>query len=131
MPKLRLLCVNRLSRELDVENAAIVWERARRTNEEWLMRRAAQFCLAHWGRVVRTEGFKSLSRHSLIELCEVSDTEGRILTGPELEMVGTWGPDALGLNQDSKRSQLALGNNAAADEAEDYDGDELEVMEIS
>lgn len=67
MPKLRLLCVNRLSRELDVDNAAIVWERAGRTNEHWLMRRAAQFCLTHWGRVVRTEGFKSLSRQSLIE----------------------------------------------------------------
>jgi len=129
MPKLRLLCVNRLSRELDVENAAVVWERAGRTNEEWLMRRAAQFCLAHWGRIVRTDGFKSLSKQSLIELCEVADTEGRIITGSELEMVGVWGTDALGLNRDLKRQQLALGN-AGMDE-DDYDGEDLEGMEIS
>lgn len=130
MPKLRLLCVNRLSRELDVENAAIVWERAGRTNEEWLMRRAAQFCLANWGRVVRTDGFKSLSRQSLIELCEVADTEGRIVTGQELEMVGTWGTETLGLNRDPKRQQLALGNGPG-DEGDDYDGDDVEGMEIS
>lgn len=129
MPKLRLLCVNRLSRELDVENAAIVWERAGRTNEEWLMRRAAQFCLAHWGRIVRTDGFKSLSRQSLIELCEVADTEGRIITGSELEMVGLWGTDALGSNRDPKRQQLVLGNAAIDDD--DYDGEDLEGMEIS
>lgn len=133
MPKLRLLCVNRLSRELDVENAAIIWERAGRTNEEWLMRRAAQFCLANWGRIVRTEGFKSLSRQSLMELCEVADTEGRVVTGAELEIVGTWGPDALySVSHDPKRSQLALGNGAV-DNVDDYDDDVIEVegMEIT
>ena len=133
MPKLRLLCVNRLSRELDVENAAIIWERAGRTNEEWLMRRAAQFCLANWGRIVRTEGFKSLSRQSLMELCEVADTEGRVVTGAELEIIGTWGPDALySVSHDPKRSQLALGNGAV-DNVDDYDDDVIEVegMEIT
>ena len=130
MPKLRLLCVNRISRELDIENAAIVWERAGRTNEEWLMRRAAQFCLAHWGRIVRTEGFKSLSKQSLVELCEMADTEGRIVTGAELDIVGTWGVDALGMNRDPKRSQPALGNSAV-DDGDDYDGDDIEGMEIS
>ncbi|KAI9932082.1 Kelch domain containing [Aspergillus wentii] len=130
MPKLRLLCVNRLSRELDVENAAIIWERAGRTNEEWLMRRAAQFCLTHWGRVVRTEGFRSLSRQSLIELCEVVDMEGRILAGPELEMVGALGPDGLGAGQTSKRPRLALGNSTV-DEMDEYEGDDVEGMEIS
>ncbi|KAJ5901730.1 hypothetical protein N7495_002258 [Penicillium taxi] len=87
MPKLRLLCVHRLTRELDVENAAIVWERSRRSNEHMLMCRAASFCLTHWGRVVRTEGFKSLTRSELLDLCELPDTEGRIIEGPELEMV--------------------------------------------
>ncbi|EAU39334.1 conserved hypothetical protein [Aspergillus terreus NIH2624] len=129
MPKLRLLCVNRLSRELDVENAAIIWERAGRTNEEWLMRRAAQFCLSHWGRVVRTDGFKTLSRQSLIELCEVVDMEGRIVAGPELELVGAFGTEALG-GRDAKRSQLALGG-PLADEAEEVEGDEMEGMEMS
>ncbi|KAL4917843.1 hypothetical protein BDW62DRAFT_75774 [Aspergillus aurantiobrunneus] len=124
LPRLRLLCVNRLGRELDVENAAIIWDRAGRTNEEWLMRRAAQFCLNHWGRVVRTDGFKSLSRQSLIDLCEVVDMEGRIIAGPELELVGTLGAgDGLGSGRDLKRSQLALNGGA-------LDGDEVYTDEM-
>ena len=91
MPKLRLLCVHRLSREIDVEHAAIVWERAGRTDEEWLKHRAARFCLTHWGRVVRTEGFKTLSRQSLMELCEVVDMEGRVVGGEELDAAGGYG----------------------------------------
>ncbi|KAE8151021.1 hypothetical protein BDV25DRAFT_129115 [Aspergillus avenaceus] len=130
MPKLRVLCVNRLSRELDVENAAIIWERAGRTNEEWLMRRAAQFCLNHWGRVVRTEGFKSLSRQSLIELCEVVDMEGRIVAGPELEMVGALTAEGLGSGRESKRSQIGL-SGAMTDDVDDLEGDEMEGMEMS
>ncbi|KAL8744958.1 MAG: hypothetical protein Q9190_002846, partial [Brigantiaea leucoxantha] len=51
MPRLRLLCLHRLSRELDVEHAAVVWERAGTAGEEWLRRRAASYCLTHWGRV--------------------------------------------------------------------------------
>ncbi|KIV95734.1 hypothetical protein PV10_03354 [Exophiala mesophila] len=85
MPKLRLLCVNRLSREIDVDHAAIIWERARRTDEEWLEERAAKFCLTNWGRVVRTEAFRGLSRHSLMELCEMVDMEGRVVGGEELD----------------------------------------------
>ena len=88
MPKLRLLCVHRLNREIDVEHAAIVWERAGRTEEEWLKARAARYCLTHWGRVVRTEAFKSMSRQSLMELCEVVDTEGRVVGGEELDAAG-------------------------------------------
>ncbi|KAJ6156306.1 hypothetical protein N7497_005191 [Penicillium chrysogenum] len=125
MPKLRLLCVNRLSQELDVDNAAIVWERAGRTNEHWLMRRAAQFCLTYWGRVVRTDGFKSLSHRSLIQLCEVVDTEGRVFAGPELEMV-TFGADGLG--DRDKGSRMRLGSTA--DEMSEVDPDD-EGMEIS
>lgn len=127
MPKLRLLCVNRLSRELDVDNAAIVWERAGRTNEHWLMRRAAQFCLTNWGRVVRTDGFKSLSRRSLIELCEGVDTEARIIAGPELEMVGALGADGQ-CDRDSKGARLRLGSTT--DDLSEIDGDD-EIMELS
>jgi hypothetical protein len=129
MPKLRLLCVNRLSRELDVENAAIIWERAGRTNEDWLMRRAAQFCLSHWGRVVRTDGFKSLSRQSLIELCEVVDMEGRIVAGPELELVGALGAEGLDLSRDTKRSRPSVGG-AMTDDVDDLEGDDVDGMEI-
>lgn len=128
MPKLRLLCVNRLSRELDIENAAIIWERAGRTNEEWLRRRAAQFCLTNWGRIVRTAGFKSLNRQSLIELCEVVDTEGRIVAGPELEIVGALGSDGLTLDR-SKRPRLTV--NSLVDDMDDFDGEEEDGMELS
>ena len=88
MPKLRLLCVNRLAREIDVENAAVIWESSGRTDEEWLRGRAARFCMGNWGRVVRTEGFKNLPRGSLMELCEVVDTEGRVIGGDELDEGG-------------------------------------------
>ncbi|OAL26668.1 hypothetical protein AYO20_10009 [Fonsecaea nubica] len=85
MPKLRLLCVNRLSREIDIEHAAVIWERAGRTEEEWLKQRAARFCMMNFGRIVRTEGFRSLSRQSLMELCEVVGTEGRVVDGDEMD----------------------------------------------
>ncbi|KAL2824165.1 hypothetical protein BDW59DRAFT_89068 [Aspergillus cavernicola] len=128
MPRLRLLCVNRLGRELAVENAAIIWDRAGRTNEEWLMRRAAQFCLNNWGRIVRTDGFKSLSRQSLIGLCEVVDMEGRIIAGPELELVGSLGADdGLSLGRDSKWSQLTI--NGVAVDGEEAEADEMDGVE--
>ncbi|KAI9885341.1 MAG: ubiquitin-protein transferase activating protein [Watsoniomyces obsoletus] len=88
VPALRLRCVHRLGRELEVEHAAVVWERARTAGEDWLRRRAASFCLKHWGRVVRTEAFRTLDRNALGELCEEIDTEGRVVGGSELEAVG-------------------------------------------
>ena len=85
MPELRLLCVNRLSREIDIDHAAVIWERAGRTEEEWLKARAARFCMMNWGRIVRTEGFRSLSRQSLMELCEVVGMEGRVVDGDDMD----------------------------------------------
>lgn len=130
MPKLRLLCVHRLSRELDIENAAIVWERAGRTSEEWLKRRAAAFCLTHWGRIVRTEGFRSLSRHSLMELCEVVDTEGRVVAGHELEIVGAFGGETFGMGQETKQPRAVI-SSGQVDDMDDIDGDEEDGMELS
>ncbi|EDN05773.1 conserved hypothetical protein [Histoplasma mississippiense (nom. inval.)] len=131
MPKLRLLCVNRLSRELDVDNAAIVWERAGRTNEGWLKRRAASFCLANWGRVVRTEGFRTLSRQSLMELCEVVDMEGRVVPGHELELVGEL--DGFGSGADSKQIRTSPGgaSGPGMEDLDEGDGDEDDGMELS
>ncbi|EFE31284.1 uncharacterized protein ARB_01906 [Trichophyton benhamiae CBS 112371] len=126
MPKLRLLCVNRLSRELDVDTAAIIWERAGRTDEDWLRRRAASFCLANWGRIVRSEGFRLLSKQSMIDLCEVVDTEARILTGHEAEL-----RDILTERYDAtspRRPRVAV---AAGGLEDDLDIDEEDGMEIS
>ena len=124
MPKLRLLCVNRLSREIDVEHAAIVWERAGRTNEAWLKQRAARFCLTNWGRIVRTEAFRSLSRASLMELCEVTDTEGRVVGGEESD-----GPNDSFVPSTGRRRGRAAGGRSA--EAEEVTGDEDDTMDMN
>jgi hypothetical protein len=81
IPHLRLLCVNRLSKELDVDHACIIWHCAGIANEEWLRKRAASFCLLHWGRVVRTQGFLRLPRQALVELSQEIDMEGRVVGG--------------------------------------------------
>jgi hypothetical protein len=88
MPRLRLLCINRLGRELDIEHAAVIWERATTANEEWLRKRAAAFCLQNWGRVVRTAGFRALGPTSIIDLCSESDLDSRVVSGDELEIMG-------------------------------------------
>jgi len=85
IPHLRLLCVNRLSKELDVEHACIIWHCAGIANEEWLRKRAANFCLMHWGRVVRTSGFLKLPRTALVELSQEIDMEGRVVGGEQLD----------------------------------------------
>ncbi|KAI0126439.1 kelch domain-containing protein [Xylariales sp. AK1849] len=87
IPHLRLLCVNRLSKELDVLHACIIWYCAGLANEEWLRKRAASFCLTNWGRIVRTPGFLKLPRTALVELSQEIDTEGRVIGGEELEYV--------------------------------------------
>jgi hypothetical protein len=83
IPHLRLLCVNRLSKELDVDHACIIWHCAGIDNEDWLRKRAANFCLMHWGRVVRTQGFLKLPRQALVELSQEIDMEGRVVGGKE------------------------------------------------
>lgn len=87
IPHLRLLCVNRLSKELDVVHACIIWYCAGLANEEWLRKRAATFCLTNWGRIVRTPGFLKLPRTALVELSQEIDTDGRVIGGEELEYV--------------------------------------------
>jgi len=125
MPKLRLLCVNRLSREIDIQHAAVIWERAGRTDEEWLKARAARFCLTNWGRVVRTDGFRSLSRQSLMELCEVVDTEGRIVGGEELDDVVSDGGLGFGGSEQRRRG------HRPSDTAEETEGDEDDGMDMN
>ncbi|KAJ9616380.1 hypothetical protein H2200_000098 [Cladophialophora chaetospira] len=124
MPKLRLLCVNRLSREIDIDHAAVIWERAGRTEEEWLKARAARFCMMNWGRIVRTEGFRSLSRTSLMELCEVVGMEGRVVDGDDMdEAEGGGMPGAAGRYR--RRSHRPSG------EAEETEGDDEDGMDIN
>lgn len=134
MPRLRLLCIHRLSRELDVEHAAVVWERAGTAGEEWLRRRAASYCLTHWGRVVRTEGFRRLSRQSMMDLCEVIDVEGRVVGGEELEIIGGLGGGKFGVGgsgQDLSKGRDASRDTIVIDDTEETEPDDDEGMEMN
>ncbi|MCJ1479606.1 hypothetical protein MMC13_008292 [Lambiella insularis] len=134
MPRLRLLCIHRLSREVDVDTAAIVWDRAGVAGEEWLRRRAASFCLTHWGRLVRTEGFRRLSRQSMMELCEVIDVEGRVVGGEELEVVGGLGGGKFGVGGSGRTiasRRTAMPGTQLGEEMEEVEGDEDEGMEMN
>lgn len=123
MPRLRLVCVNRLAKELDVDHACIIWHCSVIANEEWLRKRAAMFCMMHWGRVVRTSGFLKLPRHALVELSQEIDMEGRVVGGEELEVVGGLGGGQFGVGGTRKTSvgsnqTLAVGEEAADDDDE-------------
>ncbi|KAF2115119.1 kelch repeat protein [Lophiotrema nucula] len=123
MPRLRLLCVNRLGRELDIEHAAIIWERASTANEDWLKRRAATFCLQNWGRIVRTAGFKSLSHASLIELCSESDIDSQVVGGEALDLINN-GRSYGGIGSNRKRSLGSAGVAAVEDEGDEEGEDD-------
>lgn len=114
IPHLRLLCVNRLAKELDVEHACIIWYCAGLANEEWLRKRAGSFCFTHWGRIVRTQGFLRLPRNALVELSQEIDMEGRIVGGDELE----WGDSSMHRRKESIGSNQTQMLESEADEDE-------------
>ena len=123
MPRLRLLCVNRLGRELDIEHAALIWERAATAGEDWLKQRAAVFCMQNFGRIVRTAAFRSLSPASLIELCCEASPESRIVGGEDLELLGQITGRPFGAAGTRKRS---LGSAGVLTAGEDDGDDEIE-----
>jgi hypothetical protein len=128
IPHLRLLCVNRLAKELDVEHACVIWHCATVASEEWLRKRAASYCLVHWGRVVRTAGFQKLPRAALVELAQEIDMEGRVVGGEELEVVGGLGGGRFGVGGVRKAS---IGSSVAQMANEEEVEDEEEGMEMS
>lgn len=125
IPHLRLLCVNRLSKELDIDHACIIWHSAGLANEEWLRKRAAQFCLLHWGRIVRTQGFLHLPRSAIVELSQEIDTEGRVIGGDELEYVGSMNGSRYGDSSDRKHSFSSQTTQMLEDDGEDDEGMEM------
>jgi len=148
MPRLRHLCVNRLVRDLDVQHAALIFDRASTAQEEWLKRRAAGYIMTHWGRVARTDGFLRLKQSAWVELAQSVDMEGRMVSGDELEAVGGLGGARLGSGMAGgglwgagrKRGRVGSasvtvdgegeGEGEEGVEGEDGEGDE-EGMEIS
>jgi hypothetical protein len=129
IPHLRLLCVNRLSKELDVEHACIIWHCAGTANEEWLRRRAAHFCMLHWGRVVRTEGFLKLPREALVELTQVVDMDGRVVGGEELEVVGGLGGGRFGVGGMGRKASIS--SNQTVPQSDEAGEEEDEGMEMN
>ncbi|KAG9240160.1 hypothetical protein BJ878DRAFT_527855 [Calycina marina] len=127
IPHLRLLCVNRLSKELDVEHACIIWHCAGTANEDWLRKRTANFCLLHWGRIVRTQGFLKLPRQAMIELSQEVDTEGRVVGGEELEYVGGLGGSRFGYGGAARKASISSNQTQAVGS----DVDESEEMEMT
>ncbi|KAJ4397273.1 hypothetical protein N0V93_001497 [Gnomoniopsis smithogilvyi] len=125
IPHLRLLCVNRLSKELNVDHACIIWYCAGLANEEWLRKRAAGFCLTHWGRVVRTTGFLRLPRSAIVELSQEIDMEGRVIGGEELDMFVEGGR-----YEDSRRKESMSSNQTQMLEA-DEEGEEDDGMDLN
>ncbi|APA09999.1 hypothetical protein SS1G_05726 [Sclerotinia sclerotiorum 1980 UF-70] len=126
IPHLRLLCVNRLSKELDVDHACVIWHSAGIANEEWLRRRAASFCLTHWGRVVRTPGFLRLPRQALVELSQEIDMEGRVVGGEELEYVGGLGGSRFGVGGMVRKTSISS-NHTQGVGSEVDDNEEMEM----
>ncbi|KAF2453527.1 hypothetical protein BDY21DRAFT_356161 [Lineolata rhizophorae] len=133
MPRLRMLCVHRLGRELDVHHAATIWERAGTAGEVWLRRRAASFCMLHWGRVTRTRAFHSLNKRAMIELCEEVDADGRVVGGDELEQVGGLGGGKFGVGGAGSIRKRSAGSAGVlvGEEVEGDDDGEDETMDIA
>ncbi|KAH8682170.1 hypothetical protein BX600DRAFT_375117 [Xylariales sp. PMI_506] len=122
IPHLRLLCVNRLSKELDVVHACIIWYCAGLANEEWLRKRAASFCMMNWGRIVRTPGFLKLPRSALVELSQEIDTEGRVVGGEELDYVDGMHSGLYDNNELSRKDSIGSDRTQAV--PSDMDDDE-------
>jgi hypothetical protein len=136
IPHLRLLCVNRLSKELDVDHACIIWYCAGLASEEWLRKRAACYCMTHWGRVVRTAGFQRLPRSALVELSQEVDMEGRVVGGDELDMIegglvdGRFGDDGDASAAARARKESVSSSHTQMLETEEDDDDD-DGMEMS
>lgn len=132
MPRLRALCVHRLSREMDVESAATIWERAGVASDDWLSRRAASFCMTHWGRVVRTQAFRNLPQQSMVELCENIDLEGRVVPGDELEQWETGSRLGISGRGGSSISRRRVSTAATiSDTLNEGETEDEEAMEVS
>ncbi|EHK25326.1 uncharacterized protein TRIVIDRAFT_85112 [Trichoderma virens Gv29-8] len=124
IPHLRLLCVNRLAKELDVEHACVIWYCSGLASEEWLRKRAATFCMTHWGRIVRTQGFLRLPRNALVELSQEIDMEGRVVAGDDLEWGSVSGRYSDGTGHGTRKESISSSSQMQIVESEVDDDDE-------
>jgi N-acetylneuraminic acid mutarotase len=126
MPRLRALCVDRLSKELCVDYAATIWERAGVAGEDWLRARATKYIRAHWGKVVRTEAYRLLSQESMVELCvESTDEDGKVVISSDVvERERFVGHAQHGVGV---RRRVIMNTIVADDDDEDLEGVEMDV----
>ena len=132
MPRLQVLCRNRLTKELDIESAALVWERAATAGEVELKRRAANFALMYWGKVVKTSAFRNLSKDALVDLCQEVDDFGRVVMGDELEALGALegGKNWDSIKGERKRSRATSTGVGGTEDGEADDLEEDEGMDV-
>jgi hypothetical protein len=83
--------------------------------------------MTHWGRVVRTKGFKNLPQGSLVELCEEIDGEGRVVSGEELERVGGLGGTTYGVGGAGRKRKGSVQPSLADDEENEEGDDGMDV----
>ncbi len=79
LTRLRALCLGKLLRDLSVEYATTVWAAAREADERSLERRAGKVCFENWGEVVRTQGFRTMKREDVLELCGLVGRGARVI----------------------------------------------------
>ena len=70
MEALRGRCLNRLQSELNNSNACSIWLYAMAHGEEYLKYSALQICQVHWGKIVRSLEFATLSPETLRQICK-------------------------------------------------------------
>lgn len=80
LPRLRKLCIEKVTHEISIDNAVMIWDRAVTANEKILRYTAVNYILKHWGIVVRTRDFAILTRERMLMLCSESDERSTITT---------------------------------------------------
>lgn len=124
LPRLRNLCLEALSRYgiPDFECAVLIWERAYNANENLVLRDAAAYCFRHWGQIVRTMQFSSLSKLAMLSLCTSVTKHSYIADHPtqqELYNIDV-GDKQQVVNDDAFTTDTAMYDDDEDDEAVEY-----------
>jgi hypothetical protein len=78
LSRLTSLCCNRLHEKIDIENVARVYHRACVIEEHGLKKRSARFIDQHFGRVSKTNGFRTLPKEALFDFLDSLPEKAKI-----------------------------------------------------
>jgi hypothetical protein len=109
--RLRILCLGKLLRDLNVEHATTVWCAAREADERGLERRAGKVCFENFGQVVRTKGFRSMRREDVLELCGLVGRGAKVVETTTVE------------SEESETSEIEEDGEGLSDEEDEGDMD--------